>query len=92
MKDIQDTSREAYKSILPNIGKKQQIVYDTIKKLNRNQYSPFFPSVAEIANVLGVDSRVVAPRVNELMHMGMVIEAGKKKCTITKKMVKMWIV
>lgn len=83
-KDVQDTSIQAYRSILPNIGEKQQLIYDTI----RNMISP--PTDAEMAKYLDVDTRVVAPRRNELMHLGSIIEVGKRKCTVTHKTAKIW--
>lgn len=84
MKDVQDTSKEAYLQILPHIGHKQQVIYEQLQQF------PLSPTVAEIANSLSVDTRDVAPRVNELMHLNRIVNNGKRKCAVTGKTVFTW--
>lgn len=75
---IQQTSLEAYAQAKRNLGEKQQIVLELL----RRTYPLDFTNM-EIAYVLGWPINRVTPRVYELRQMGYVSASRKRKCDIT---------
>lgn len=83
-KTLRDTSLDAYQEIKPDLGDRQKIVYDAIKKLG-------CPTDREIAKYLRMsDPNKVRPRRNELMKQGRITECEKRTCTVTGKTVWSW--
>ena len=80
---IQQTSLEAYKFILHDLGEKQQEVLDTIIR---------HPGMSnhDIARFLGWEINCVTPRVNELRDMGLVDLMSIKEDGITNRRVMCW--
>ena len=84
---VRDTSVQAWLS-LSNLGQMQQLVYECIEKRSREG---LFPTDREVAKDLGLsDPNAVRPRRFELMQMGLVVEAGKRTCSVTEKLVLTW--
>ena len=68
-----------------SLGEMQRLVYDAI----RNYATP--PTDREIAKALSLtDPNAVRPRRNELMEQGFIVEAGKRKCTVTGRLALTW--
>ena len=80
---IQQTSIIAYNDLQPMLGERQAMVLGAIKNLGS-------PSNAEIASYLGWSINRVTPRVFELRTYHMVINAGERPCSITKRTVNTW--
>lgn len=80
---IQQTSIEAYKSILPELGEKQREVFEVIVK---------HPGMSnhDIARFLGWEINTVTPRVNELRNMGVIEYHSTKVDRITNRNVMTW--
>ena len=81
---IQDTSLEAYKSILNKLGEKQKEVLEIIKA---------YPSLTntELAQKLNWSINRVTPRVFELRQLKLVIECMKRNCSITNRKAITWV-
>ena len=73
---IQETSLWAYSVATQNLGKKQKEVLDALR---------FFPDAtnAEIARHMGFAVNRITPRMLELRTMGLVLEAGRRRCKVT---------
>ena len=86
--NIRQTSLIAFYEEFPNLGRRQYEVLKAIRDLNLvGQY----PTDREITKLLGyADPNRVRPRRNELMQYGLIEEAGKRECSITKKTALTW--
>jgi len=84
--DMRDTSLLSYiETQETSLGEMQRLVYDAI----RNYLTP--PTDREIAKALSLtDPNAVRPRRNELMEQGFIVEAGKRKCTVTGRLALTW--
>jgi predicted transcriptional regulator len=73
----QETSRQAYKDVVSDLGHRQRMVLtlfnDRSIVLTNN----------EIAQKLGWAINTVTPRVFELRHKGELVQRGKRPCKIT---------
>ncbi len=80
---IQDSSREAYESILPELNDRQATI---LALLERSQ--PMTNS--EIAQVVGWSINRVTPRVLELRTKGKVADFGVRVCRVTGRSAHQW--
>lgn len=82
------TSLPAYKSILPKLTEKQQIVFDTIQSIQNgtNQYV----TDKMIGKYLNWDLCKVTGRRGELAKLGRIEEAGRGKCPYSDSNVTYW--
>ena len=80
---IQQTSIEAYKSIQPHLGQRQEIIYDTIQQ---------HPNVSnhDLSRILGLEINTITPRVKELRDFGLIRYSMIKEDRITGKAVMCW--
>jgi Mn-dependent DtxR family transcriptional regulator len=80
---IEDTSLWAYAQATQHLGAKQKAVLDTLR---------FFPDAtnAEIAARMNIPINTVTPRTGELRKMGLVLEAGVRRCKITGNRAHSW--
>jgi hypothetical protein len=80
---IENTSLWAYAQATQNLGAKQKQVLDTLR---------YFPDAtnAEIAARMGIPINTVTPRTGELRKMGLVLEAGVRRCKITGNRAHAW--
>ncbi len=69
---MQTTSKQAYASIVPSLGFKQQVILNALKSLGPSTHK-------EIAHYLGLEINKVTPRVGELVKLGLVEDRGKKE-------------
>lgn len=84
MRQMRSTSLDAFNEIKPELGDRQKIVLDAIKKLG-------CPTDLEIACYLGhSDPNKVRPRRNELMKAGIITECEKRECSISHRTVFSW--
>lgn len=82
---IQDTSLQTYlKNIYPNLGHRQAIVLHYLRNASVALTN------AEIADALARPINEITPRTNELRKMGLVIDAGRRKCRITGNTAHQW--
>ena len=82
---IQPTSLEAYKILIPNLGERQQQIYDIIIKHSN-------VSNLDISRISILPINSITPRVKELRDKGLVILSGYKKDHITQKRMMCWSV
>lgn len=80
---ITDTSLDAYNSIKPELGDRQRVVLDVIRYLGN-------PTNTEISRYTGLPINIITPRTNELREKGLVVDAGKKECSVTGRIVYSW--
>jgi DNA-binding MarR family transcriptional regulator len=80
---IQDTSISAYFDIRPELGTRQALVYGIIKYLKEC-------SNLEISRFGKIPINAVTPRTNELRKKGLVVKVGKRKCSVSGKIVLVW--
>jgi len=80
---IQDTSLFAYAQATQNLGAKQKEVLDCLR---------CFPDAtnAEIAERLNWPVNRITPRILELREMGLVLEAGRRRCKVTGSTAHAW--
>src|ERR1700694_832537 len=80
---IQDTSLFAYAIATKDLGKKQKEVLDALR---------YFPDAtnAELAQKLGWPVNRITPRALELRGMGLVMEAGRRRCKVTGSTAHAW--
>jgi len=85
MMKIQDTSLEAYQILIPEIGERQQQIYNIIIK---------HPNVSnlDISRIAKLPINSITPRTKELRDKGLVIQTGVKKDHITKRTMMCWSV
>ena len=77
MNDIQITSLEAYaKQVHPNLGSRQALVLQYLRSAGAH-------TNAEISQALDKPINTITPRIKELRTQGLVLAAGKRKCTVT---------
>jgi len=70
------------------MGDRQELVYNAVVELNQRGVNP---SDTEITHHLGFkDPNTVRPRRYELVKLGAIVEAGKKYCSFTHKLVLSW--
>lgn len=81
---VRDTSISAYNDVKPTIGKKQQLVLDTIKKAKRPVNNQ------EIASHLALPINTITPRTNELLSLDKVELAFKAVYPPTGRKVCYW--
>jgi hypothetical protein len=85
---MRQTSLESYDDIIKKLGERQRIVYNAIIELAN---TVAFPTDREIAKSLGKgDPNFVRPRRFELMKLGLIVEAGKRPCLVSKKKALTW--
>lgn len=83
------TSIKAYGEV-PDLGGMKRTVFNAIIELNMEGK---YPTDRELAKDLGFsDPNNVRPRRHELMEAGLIIEAAKRKCTISGRTALTWIV
>jgi len=80
---VRDTSILAYTDIKPELGDRQQKVYDAIKKLG-------CPTNLEISKYLKIPINSITPRTNELVEQGLVVLCEKRPCTFTGRTCCSW--
>lgn len=80
---ITNTSLEAYISILPSLGSRQLVVYETIKKLE-------YCNNSMISKYLHLPINQITPRTNELRKKGLVKFSHTTTCPITRRKSKFW--
>ena len=81
---MRDTSLEAYDQLKPKLGKRQNIIYEAIRR------HPDL-TAAEIAYVLGhSDPNYARPRIHELEATGLVVSSGRRACTRSKVAAHTW--
>jgi hypothetical protein len=80
---LRDTSLDAYQEIKKGLGKRQQLVYDIIKKLG-------CPTNLEMSKFSKVPINQITPRTNELVKLGFVTECEKRTCSVSGKTVWSW--
>lgn len=79
---MQDTSLNAYHTIvLPQIGTRQRAVFAVLKANGSLTNS-------EVAKLMCLEINQVTPRMNELVKLGLVKEAGKRLCTAKRSNIK----
>jgi len=80
---IQKTSLDAYNSIQPELGYRQNTIYKIIR---------IYPNSSnhDISRISGIPINSVTPRVHELRDMGLVVYNGTKKDSSTNRTVMMW--
>lgn len=86
MSQVTQTSLEAYREIQFNIGHRQAQV------LKLFIYHPSFNYTnTEVSRILGLPINQITPRVFELRQKGILIEATIRKCNVTGRKCKAWI-
>jgi len=87
--DMRETSLDTYSRLkLEGLGPKQLEVYNAILELNA---SGLFPTDQEVTKHLGYeDPNKVRPRRYEVMKDKLIVEAGKRVCSITGATVLTW--
>lgn len=83
---IRDTSLLAYFSIIEELGDRQFLVYEHIKK------NPYL-TAKEISCNLGFnDANAVKPRITELQKLNLIEAYDKRVCRVTKRKDYVWVV
>lgn len=83
MRNVQQTSKQAYWQIIPELSTRQKKVYKTIRKhkaINNTM----------IAKKLGTPINSITPRTHELRELGLVKKAFKAICPHTKRQTTFW--
>jgi len=80
---IQQTSLQSYQEILPDLGERQRVIYQAIRR-----YQPV--SNGDLSRILQIPINSVTPRVKELREKYLVIRVGTKRDRLTQKTVMMW--
>jgi hypothetical protein len=82
---IQDTSLEIFlKKVYPNLTARQRPVLHYLRNVGRARTNE------EIKTALGVPINHITGRVKELRDLGLVIDAGRRRCEITGNNVHVW--
>lgn len=85
---VTETSKQSYKSIQPELGKRQYLILNAFTELC---YLNGDATDVEVAKYLKVDTNTVRPRRFELVNLYKVIGFNqKRKCKVTKKNVMAW--
>ena len=82
--NVQETSREAYKEIRPELGARQRLVFEYVRSKGMALTN------TEIAAGLKLPINQVTGRSNELAKMGYFTFGIKRPCTITGKKCIAW--
>ncbi len=77
---IQQTSRMAYSDIKPELGKRQQEVYELLKESSLIGVNM---TNLEISDCLGRAINTITPRIGELREKGLVKESEKRMCKVS---------
>jgi hypothetical protein len=86
---MRDTSLDAYHT-LEDLGQRQWQVYHAIQQLWFKQGGP---TDREIARYLGYsDPNKVRPRRKELLDAGLIVEGGKRVCSVSGIVAYTWII
>lgn len=81
---MRDTSLLSYYDLLPDLGFKQQAIFEAIRN------NPGL-TARELQKVMHYnDPNKVRPRINELYNLGLVYANDKKKCTVSNKTCYVW--
>jgi predicted transcriptional regulator len=78
---VRATSIEAYRD-LKDLGDRQRQVLNALTFRDMSNL--------EISKVLGLPINAITPRVKELRDLGLVVEAGRKRCPYTGRSVTVW--
>jgi hypothetical protein len=82
---IQDTSLEIFlKKIYPNLNARQRVVLHYLRNVGAARTNE------EIRTALNVPINHITGRVKELRDLGLVIDAGRRRCEITGNNVHVW--
>ena len=81
---VQDTSKQAYKDIVHELGDRQKRVLELFT------HRGIAMTNNEIADILKWAINCVTPRVFELRCQNKLIERGKRRCRITGRTGKIW--
>ena len=81
---VRDTSMAAYKEVAPQLGEKQQLILNTIRRAKRPVNNQ------EIADFLRKPINTVTPRTNELVSLEVVELAFKETYPKTGRKVCYW--
>jgi len=87
MSGVQETSLEAYRTILPALGLKQAIIHKLLADATRNGFDM---TNMEIAEALHWSINRVTPRVLELRRFGMVVLSQVRDCGVTENRAMAW--
>lgn len=82
---IQQTSLDAWRDIQADLGRRQAQVLNVF--LN---YPGFNYTNTELSKVLGLPINQVTPRVYELRQKGLLVEATRRVCNVTGRVVIAW--
>lgn len=84
---IRDTSASALMEMAPKINDRHEAILEVLQSNGDGMTD------SEITYELGVypNGNYVTPRRNELMHMGLVRDEGKRACRITGHTVYCWV-
>ena len=82
---LQETSLEAYKVLEPELGRRQQQVYNIIEKHQG-------VSISDLSRILHVQTHNITGRLMELRTKGLVFNSGYKIDRITNRRVLKWSV
>ena len=76
----------AYQEIKPKISNRHNLILEVLRRCGA--FTDY-----EIARVLGKsDPNFVRPRRRELVKMGLVFKAGKRECSVTRKLANVWLI
>lgn len=84
MSNVRDTSKEAYLEVAPELGQRQTLVLNTIRRAKRPVNNQ------EIADFLKKPINTITPRTNELVALDVVELAFKGIYPVTKRKVCYW--
>jgi len=82
----EDTSREAFKFIQPEIGFRQKQILNSM--LEDLYYDDF--TAMELSHKLGRPRDVISPRLSELERKGWIINSQTRHCRVTGFRAKAW--
>lgn len=80
---IQDTSREAFYDIQPQLGQRQKEVLDAFYK-----HGPM--TNTELSRIVGLPINMITPRTNELVKMGYISLSHRRPCKVTGRSAIVW--
>ena len=81
---VRDTSLQAWQEIQPRLGKKQAIAYNTIKLHPKK-------TDLEYCKILGYpDPNMFRPRRKELLDQKVIVDAGKRVCSVSGRTAHTW--
>lgn len=79
----QDTSREAFHDIQPELGDRQHEVLKAFRT-----HGPM--TNTELSRIIGLPINMITPRTNELVKLGFVKEHSRRPCKITGRRAIVW--